>query len=379
MKKILINNRTYYSKIEDKEFTYMLCGDGYLTNVDGTTESKYRYDKWDSFKELNVKYNDFWEISSKSSKSLNIKETIEIKKFRIQSKELFLTYSQCILTKEELLTFLSKKMKIEEYIICIENHKKEGRHLHAYISLEKRCDIKNCNYLDYKGYHPKIEKVKSSVKAIQYIKKDKDYITNIAINIHARARDLAKDGKIKQALIILMEGDTANFLKFGDKYEKNLKRIYKLFKGIKNTKKKLYTRDDFNIKVELPKNKTLIISGGSGIGKTQFAKTLFKNPLLVRHIDKLKQFDETVHDGIIFDDMNFGHWPRTSCIHLLDIEEDTDINVKCSMVTIPAGTPRVMCTNENPENLFASYDLAIRRRIKNIKLNSDIRIMKESS
>lgn len=91
--------------------------------------------------------------------------------------------------------------------------------------------------------------------------------------------------------------------------------------------------------------KALVLRGPPNGGKTQYAKTFFKKPLLVRHPDKLKSFDENVHDGIIFDDQSYGHWPRESVIHLMDVEEEADINVKNSMVTIPAGTPRIFTTN----------------------------------
>lgn len=104
-----------------------------------------------------------------------------------------------------------------------------------------------------------------------------------------------------------------------------------------------------------------ILVGPSGIGKTQFAKTLFPNPLLIRHVDKLKLYNDNYHGGIIFDDMQFTHWPESSQIHICDVTDDSDINVKHSIVTIPAGTKRVMTCNDDriPVNLM---DPAIRRR-----------------
>lgn len=143
------------------------------------------------------------------------------------------------------------------------------------------------------------------------------------------------------------------------------------------------------------KAKALVLKGKPNGGKTKYAKTFFKNPLLVRHPDKLKQFDELAHDGIIFDDMSYGHWPRESVIHLMDLEEDTDINVKNSMVTIPAGTPRIFTTNRclrhydsnayddvskhNPDKSFLpdrldELDNAIDRRITVVECE-DLRIL----
>lgn len=125
----------------------------------------------------------------------------------------------------------------------------------------------------------------------------------------------------------------------------NHKRI---MREIANAKPK-FTKADFHI-IKAAENhdftkQVLILQGKPNEGKTQYAKTFFKKPLLVRHPDKLKSFDENTHDGIIFDDQSYGHWPRESVIHLFDVEEEADINVKNSMVTIPAGVPRIFTTN----------------------------------
>lgn len=74
--------------------------------------------------------------------------------------------------------------------------------------------------------------------------------------------------------------------------------------------------------------------------------------------------------------MNFNHWPRESCIHLLDTDEDRDINVKCTMVTIPRLTPRVITSNYEPSSILSAYDKAIRRRIQNWEVTKDLRLNK---
>lgn len=105
------------------------------------------------------------------------------------------------------------------------------------------------------------------------------------------------------------------------------------------------TTHDFSLRHGNRKKQCLILQGKSNTGKTKLAKARFNKPLVVRHIDKLKKFDPLRHDGIIFDDMSFAHYPRETVLSLMDMDDDSDINVKNSMVTIPAGHPRIFTTN----------------------------------
>ncbi|AIF71504.1 replication-associated protein [McMurdo Ice Shelf pond-associated circular DNA virus-2] len=98
--------------------------------------------------------------------------------------------------------------------------------------------------------------------------------------------------------------------------------------------------------------RAVIFMGRSGLGKTQFAISHFKDPLIVSHIDDLKKLNPTI-DGIIFDDMNFQHWPPTACIHLCDMELPRSINVKYGTVEIPANTPRIFTSNRDFEEIWS--------------------------
>ena len=91
-------------------------------------------------------------------------------------------------------------------------------------------------------------------------------------------------------------------------------------------------------------------------------KSRYKNLL---HI--LKQLRSLTPDGLIFDDMNFSHWPPNGCIHLCDMELPRSINVKCTTAKIPAFMPRVFTTNREFNELWSTNSSqeelnAIRRR-----------------
>lgn len=106
-----------------------------------------------------------------------------------------------------------------------------------------------------------------------------------------------------------------------------------------------------------------VIVGPSGINKSQFAKSHFTpgKVLVCSNIDDLKRFDPKLHEGIIFDDMDFRHYPRTSQIHLVDQDENRTIHNRFTDALIPAGTKKIFTCNEMCLNLG---DAAINRRVK---------------
>lgn len=108
---------------------------------------------------------------------------------------------------------------------------------------------------------------------------------------------------------------------------------------------------------------SIILWGDAGIGKTEFAKYLLPNALFVSHLDDLGSFNED-YDGIIFDDMCFNHLPRTSQIHLVDMDNDRSIHIRYKVANIPAHTRKIFLTNEEHGAIFDLSDMAIRRRVQ---------------
>lgn len=111
--------------------------------------------------------------------------------------------------------------------------------------------------------------------------------------------------------------------------------------------------------------RTHIFHGLPGIGKTEFALAHFKAPLVVSHIDDLRQFDQSVHDGIVFDDMDFCHIPRSAQIHIVDQTLPRSIHIRYATALIPAHTHKIFTTNNDRGLIFKDQDIdeAIKRRI----------------
>ena len=300
-------------------------------------------------------------------------DKVESEKWRLHAKQFFLTWPTCELTKEKVIEILQEKLPIEQYIIAKEFHKNGTPHIHAYIKCTKVVDIRNPKKLDLEQFHGNYQTCRSSNAVIKYCQKEEDYITNIPNfqPIAAAIRVIKADNFDEKMDIVINSPDLArDYLRDTAKYEKSLARLHQspVYQNLTYRFKTMASV----IKWKRTKH-ALWLKGPTGLGKTEFAKSQFKNPLLVSHIDKLKDFSPKIHDGIIFDDMCFTHWPREAQIHILDLNNDRDINVKYGMVTIPMRTPRIFTSNVP---IFIA-DPAIQRRLRLIKIVEDLRLLEE--
>jgi len=180
---------------------------------------------------------------------------------------------------------------------------------------------------------------------------------------------------LQNACNALKEGATIKTL-----WKEHTETMVKYEKGMIRAKQVLFPVVEevkFNIEqFEWPKlelSKSTIIWGEAGIGKTEFALSHFKSPLMVSHLDTLKEFDEEEHDGIVFDDMSFIHLPRESQIHLVDNDKTRAIHLRYINATIPAHTKKIFTTNVEDGAILNTWDAAIMRRINLVHLTGTVR------
>lgn len=147
----------------------------------------------------------------------------------------------------------------------------------------------------------------------------------------------------EEGVKILMAQAPRDMAIHGDTIERRLKKKFpKKFVH-------LYKMTDFNADPIEMDTRAVVIWGNTALGKTQYALCHFKNPLLVKHIDKLKRFIPEFHDGIVFDEITFKHIPVDSVKTLLDWDEEADIHCRYNNAEIPRGTPKIFCSqHENP-------------------------------
>lgn len=175
-------------------------------------------------------------------------------------------------------------------------------------------------------------------QASNYCKKDGNYVEDGTIST---ARMLAgsspkqKSIKNKDAIMVMSAPNKEDAIALARSLMPHDWLLHST--AIENSLNKLFTTphqhryqpSDFECPMltEDDKKLAILLWGPSGFGKTQYALTQFKNPLLIRHMDKLKELTP-LHDGLVFDDLSFTHYPPEAVIHLLDMEEDSTIHVR---------------------------------------------------
>lgn len=272
--------------------------------------------------------------------------------FRFQGKKLLLTYPQSgPLDKHALHQFINRKCKHDVNIkICHEHHQDGNIHTHVVLLAVKSLDIQSERFFDFEGRHPNIYKPKSDEhwkNQINYVdKEDPDVYSSGEIPI-----PVDKDALFTEACEYVKNCKTRKQMYAISPHLKTISSKVTFFENYwktQHTKQTTHSRfqmTSFNKAPISDWTTSWLIWGKANSGKTQWALAHFKNPLFVRHMDALLEFDEDEHDGIVFDEMSFNHLHGGAIIGLIDMTEPQQIHCRFLVAHLPAGTKKIFCHN----------------------------------
>lgn len=291
--------------------------------------------------------------------------------FRFQGKRILLTYKGH-LDKVALAEFIQRKLKCPAQVkICHETGDTGYKHTHCAVQSPKKPNIRDATFFDYEGVHPNIKPPRDNDhwrEQVNYIdKQDEEVFGSIEIEPGKEekfklALDFVKSCATWQQVLQCSDIPTlmliSSKLPFFQQVHQNL--------GSVRVEKPKYQLTDFDVPA-LDITKPTLLWGASGVGKTEYALAHFSKPLFVSNIDDLNKFQEGYHDGIVFDDIDFSHFPPTAVIHLVDIDHTRTIKCRYFNATIPCGTARIFTSNVQhalePPNMPEEQRKAIERRL----------------
>lgn len=122
------------------------------------------------------------------------------------------------------------------------------------------------------------------------------------------------------------------------------------------------------------RQQSVLLIGPSGVGKTQLAMAMFKNPLVVTCKQDFGKLCAS-HDGIVIDDLPWSNHAPETVLRLLNTEIPQSIDIKYGCAFIPPGTRKIFTLNSAeqfwPREMIAVVEEAIRSRINIIEVHNN--------
>lgn len=305
--------------------------------------------------------------------------------FRLNAQNLFLTFPQCNLTKEQAGINLQSKHQVEWAVIVQETHQDGNPHLHIALRLKKKANFKDPRVFDHVGEkHGNYQGINSVQKTLAYIRKfDKTPLEIGSPPQPKEAKERISDGIAlrllkKEKLEVIIE-DHPGFVMM------NLKKLqdfqnYALIQTMKTTipewkiprwipmalnpdpnTKILLNWCEKNIRIPYPRahrKPQLYIWGKTEMGKTRFTQLVTTNLRVYYYPDEdwFDSYDDDAYDIVVMNEARLT--PKHDISTLLQFVEGCHMSLKrrgtCPIIK-KKNLPMIFCSNYPPEDLMKDH------------------------
>ncbi|AFM38721.1 replication initiator protein [Jacquemontia mosaic Yucatan virus] len=309
-------------------------------------------------------------------------------KFRLASRNIFLTYPQCSLDKNhvlELLQNLPWTIVRPTYIrVAREIHSDGNPHLHILIQLSGKSNIKDERFFDISHpsrstpFHPNIQAAKDTNAVKNYITKEGDYCESGQYKVSGATRTNKEDvyhnalhaESMAAAIAIIKAGDPVRWITQGHNIRSNLQFDFAKQKepwtpkfplsSFNNVPEEMQEwADDYfgrDSAARPLRPRSIIIEGDSRTGKTQWARTLGSHNYISGHLDfNSKTYSDDVEYNVIDDVapnyLKMKHWKE-----LIGAQTDWQSNCKYGKPReIKGGLPAIVLCNPGEGTSYKDF------------------------
>nr|ADG29347.1 Rep [Okra leaf curl virus] len=310
------------------------------------------------------------------------------KRFQIYSKNYFLTYPKCSLTKEEALSQIQNLQTPtnKKFIkICKELHENGEPHLHVLIQFEGKYKCQNQRFFDLVSpsrsahFHPNIQGAKSSSDVKSYIDKDGDTLEWGEFQIDGRSarggQQTANDayaaalnaGSKSEALRVIRELAPKDYVLQFHNLNANLDRIFtpplevyvspflsSSFDQVPEELEEWVSENVMDAAARPLRPLSLVLEGDSRTGKTMWARSLGPHNYLCGHLDlSPKVYSNDAWFNII-DDVDPHYLKHFK--EFMGAQRDWQSNTKYGKpVQIKGGIPTIFLCNPGPNASYKEF------------------------
>nr|AFU61977.1 replicase [Bhendi yellow vein mosaic virus] len=310
------------------------------------------------------------------------------KRFQIYSKNYFLTYPKCSLTKEEALSqFLNLQTPVNKKFIriCRELHEDGNPHLHVLIQFEGKYQCRNNRFFDLTSpsrsahFHPNIQGAKSGSDVKSYIDKDGDTLEWGEFQIDGRSarggQQTANDayaaalnaGSKSEALRVIRELAPKDYVLQFHNLNANLDRIFtpplevyvspflsSSFDQVPEELEEWVSENVMDAAARPLRPLSLVLEGDSRTGKTMWARSLGPHNYLCGHLDlSPKVYSNDAWFNII-DDVDPHYLKHFK--EFMGAQRDWQSNTKYGKpVQIKGGIPTIFLCNPGPNASYKEF------------------------